>query len=254
MAILKIFKPHLVQNGKSDWAKTWWGMGGIRATWRFRIAKNSLLRYPRWPPQQPSWRCSIVSSPWALLQISLCHRLLTMVCHSSVCPSVTFHIFDISIRIVTMIAAVAAILKVFNCYLLPNKVGWSGNLVEGIGAWRFKIAKMVPFWYPRWPPWQSSWKPSNHICSRIVSLIELKRWEALACYGNTELLKSFCSNIQDGRYLEILQTTSPPKQCQTEPKLDGRHRGWHEDSELLKRSWNSSNKIRFWIAKGNLIW
>ena len=24
VAILKIFKPHLLQNGKSDWAKTWW--------------------------------------------------------------------------------------------------------------------------------------------------------------------------------------------------------------------------------------
>ena len=33
-----------------------------------------------------------------------------------------------------MMAAMAAILKVFNCYLLPNSVGWSGNLVEGTGA------------------------------------------------------------------------------------------------------------------------
>ena len=30
-----------------------------------------------------------------------------------------------------MMAAMAAILKVFNCYLLPNSVGWSRNLVEG---------------------------------------------------------------------------------------------------------------------------
>ena len=39
---------------------------------------------------------------------------------SSVCPSVTLHIFDISIRIISMMATMAATLKVFNCYLLPN--------------------------------------------------------------------------------------------------------------------------------------
>ena len=55
-----------------------------------------------------------------------------------------FSRFDISIRIISIMAAV---LKVFSCYLLPEpKVGWSGNLVEGIGAaWRFRIAKMVSF-------------------------------------------------------------------------------------------------------------
>ena len=45
-------------------------------------------------------------------------------------------------------ASPLAVLKVFNCYLLPNSVRWSGNLVEGIGAaWRFRIAKMVPVWF-----------------------------------------------------------------------------------------------------------
>ena len=39
---------------------------------------------------------------------------------SSVCLSVTFHILDISMRIGSMMAAMAAILKVFNCYLLQN--------------------------------------------------------------------------------------------------------------------------------------
>ena len=73
-----------------------------------------------WSPQQPSWRYSIVSSPVALFQVSWCRGLLTMVCPSSLCPSVTFHIFDISIRIVSMITAMAAILEVFSCYLLPT--------------------------------------------------------------------------------------------------------------------------------------
>ena len=66
---------------------------------------------------------------------------------SLVCPSVTFHIFDISIRIVSMMDATADILKVFSCYLFPKrKLDGEKNLVEGIRAtWRFRIAKMVPF-------------------------------------------------------------------------------------------------------------
>ena len=45
--------------------------------------------------------------------------------------------------------------------------------------------------------------------------------------SDSELLTLFCSDIQDGRHvghLEILQTISPPKPCQIEPKLYGRHR------------------------------
>ena len=35
-------------------------------------------------------------------------------------------------------------------------------------------------------------------------------WKALESYEDSEVLQSFCSNIQDGGYLEILQTMSPP--------------------------------------------
>ena len=52
-----------------------------------------------------------------------------MVHPSSVCPSVTFQILDISIRIVSMLAAMAAILKVFSCYLLPN------SKLDGVETW-----------------------------------------------------------------------------------------------------------------------
>ena len=45
----------------------------------------------------------------------------------------------------------------------------------------------------------------------MVSLIELLM-EGIGCYGNSELLKPFCSIIQDGRHLEIHQTASPLKQ------------------------------------------
>ena len=51
--------------------------------------------------------------------------------------------------------------------------------------------------------------------SRAKSWIELKlRGEALWQFGDSELLKLFRSDIQDGRHgshIEILQSTSPPK-------------------------------------------
>ena len=37
--------------------------------------------------------------------------------HMSIC---TFHIFDISIRMISMMAGIVTILKVFSCYLLLN--------------------------------------------------------------------------------------------------------------------------------------
>ena len=85
--LLKASSPNQTNRLSQKW------VGDIGATWRFSIAKTILLRYPWWPPQQPSWRSSIVSSAWALLQVSLCRGLLTMVCLSSICLSVTFHIF-----------------------------------------------------------------------------------------------------------------------------------------------------------------
>ena len=60
--ILKIVKSHLLPNGKSDWAKTWWeALGWLGDS---ELLKT-LLRYPRWLPQQHFWRSSIVSSPGA---------------------------------------------------------------------------------------------------------------------------------------------------------------------------------------------
>ena len=59
-----------------------------------------------------------------LLQVSFCRGLLTMVHLSSICPPITFLIFDIS-----MVEATAAILKVFNCYLLLN------HKMDGAKTW-----------------------------------------------------------------------------------------------------------------------
>ena len=113
----------------------------------------------------------------ALLQISWCCGLLSVVCPS------TYHIFDISGIV----------------------VGLSWNLVGGIGAtWRIRIAKIVAFWYPsrgghlenfqrtsapetwwrHWRPEDSelpkfsflrpSWNFSSKIPSQSASLSELK--------------------------------------------------------------------------------
>ena len=74
--------------------------GDMVMTWR--IAKTILLRCPRWLSQQPLLRSLIGSSPGALLHISLCRGQLTMVRLSFLCLSLTFHIFNISIRIISM--------------------------------------------------------------------------------------------------------------------------------------------------------
>ena len=100
--------------------------------------------------------------------------LLTMVHPSSIYPSVTFHISNISIRIVSIMAAMAVILKVFNCYLLPNRKS------DRLKAWLKALGQHGDLelkWFCsdiKWPPWQPSSKSSNHICSRTVCLIELK--------------------------------------------------------------------------------
>ena len=62
---------------------------------------------------------STMANITAIMKI-LCLGLLTMVGPSSVCPIVTFHSFDITIRSPQLLSA-------------PEEyVGWRGNLVEGI--------------------------------------------------------------------------------------------------------------------------
>ena len=100
-----------------------------------------------------------------------------------------------------------AILKFFKWYLLPNRkwdwaITWWGSFTM---TQRFRIAKIFPFWCPR-PPWGGwggggggSLNSSNDISSQTISQIELKldgrHWSS---YRDSELLKSFRSNIQDG--------------------------------------------------------
>ena len=145
-------------------------MGNITVTRRFRIAKFLPFRYPRWPPWQPSWSSSndISSQTIGLIESKLDwrHRSDIEIQNCLNCQPSWKSSNNIS----------SGYLVSFQLLSAPEQyIGWRGNLMEGIGAaWRFRIVKMIPFWYPRWPPWQLSWKSWNHICYRRLSLIELK--------------------------------------------------------------------------------
>ena len=96
------------------------------------------------------------------------------------------------------------------CQMKPKLVGWHWSHM------RFRIAKIIPFWYTTWLPCWPSWKSSNDISSQTVSRFELKLDGSLALeqHRDSEWLKSFRSDIQDGHHdshLENLQTTSAPK-------------------------------------------
>ena len=106
VAILKIFKPHLLHNGKSDWAKIWWEA--------FRRHGNLELLNIFCYDFHDGCRSSHLEE---LLLLALLELMPWSVDHglSLIRMSVgNFHILDISIRIVSMMAAMAAILKVFS--------------------------------------------------------------------------------------------------------------------------------------------
>ena len=221
--LLKIFKPRLLPNGVRLSLNL---VGGIGVTWRFRIAKffpfqyprwppwwpswkswndicfqtvsrielklcgrhfwdmeiqnfqTILLRYPRWPPQQPSWSSSIVS---------LCCSLLTMVCPSSVCPLATFHILDISIRIIYMMPTMTAILKVLNCYLLPNLKS------DGAETWLKAFGQHGDLELLKW--FRSDIQDGHHGSHRenlqITSAAECLVWLSLNLMGGIRVLWKF---------------------------------------------------------------
>ena len=64
-----------------------------------------------------------------------------------------------------------------------------------------------------------------HLLPNVKSDCTLTWWETLGRHGDSELLKSFCSDIQYGRlgcgHLENLQTVSTPERCRNKPKFGG---------------------------------
>ena len=146
----------------SDWAKTWWeALGWHGDSELLKTFCYVLLRYPLWPHFAPGQLM-----PWpvnhgpSLNRMSVSNFPHFRHLHQN-------HIHD---------GRQGGHLESLQLLSAPEQqVRWSRNLMEGIrAAWRFRITKMVPFWYPWWPPWQPSWKSSNHICYWTVSLIELK--------------------------------------------------------------------------------
>ena len=182
-------------------------MRSITVTHRFRIAKVVPFQYPRWPPRQPSWNFSNdISSKsishwaetlWEALERHRDSELLRLFCSDIQDGRHGGH------------------LEILQTTSPPKpKVGLSQNLMGSITVTqRFRIAKIAPFRYPRWPAILKFFK--RHLIPNNKSDWAETWWEALESYRDSELLKSFCSRIQDGRHgghLEILQTTSPPKQ------------------------------------------
>ena len=90
------------------------------------------------------------------------------------------------------------------------KTWWEASVIQ-----RFKIAKIVLFRYTKWlPRWPSCIQDGRHLLLNQKFDWAKTWWEASQWHRDSKLLKSFCSDIQDGHqggHLEILQTTSPPK-------------------------------------------
>ena len=132
---------------------------------------------------------------------------------------------DISIRNVSMMAARMTILKLLSAP--KQQIRGGGNLMEDIGAaWRFRIAKMVPFWYSRWPPWQPSRKFSNHICSRTEVWLSFNKMGGIKVLWKFRIAKivlfqypRWPSSWNSSNHISF-QTV-----CQIESKFDGRHQG-----------------------------
>ena len=148
VAILKIFKPHLLPKDKSDWAETWLEALGRHGD--LDLLKAFCYRI------QNGHHGNHLKDLQLLAHLELCSGTAYAVacCLLSVHPSLTFSHFG---------------------HLLQNrKLNWAG-MVGGIGAtWRVRMAKVFAFHYPKLQPLQPSWKPSNHMCSWMVSWNEPK--------------------------------------------------------------------------------
>ena len=206
LAILKVYKWHL-PNHQSDWAKSWWE---VSEQHRYTvIAKIVSFQYPRWPPRCPSWNSSNdissqTMSDWAKTwwEASECHRdyeLLKLFCSDIQDGRHVGHLESVQIT------------------SPKSSVRLSQILMGGIGAtWIFRIAKIVPFWYPRWPPWWPSWNSSNDILPNLTLNWAETWWEASKLHKDSALLKSFLLAVQDGHQdlgslLENLKNISAPK-------------------------------------------
>ena len=104
--------------------------------------------------------------------------------------------------------------KIFNWYR-PLTWTYSIILLDYIDPWKFRtaiIASQYPWWLSYGGLILKLFKP--HLLPNLQSDWAKTWWEALRGHGDSNLLKCFHSNIQDGchgSHLENLQTTSAPK-------------------------------------------
>ena len=160
-------------------------MGVITVIQRFRIAEIIPFQYPRWPPRglleilqrtsPPKHKSDWAKTWWEASEWHRGSELLKLFC---------------SVPISKMVAMVA-ILKFFKRHLLPNrKFDWAKTWLEASVTQRFRIAKIVPFQCPKF--FKQHFLP-NHTSDWAETW-----WEALEHSRDSELLKSFPSDIQDG--------------------------------------------------------
>ena len=183
-AILKFFKRHL-PNGKSDWAETWWEVSGRLNIQNCSIRSVSISRM-----------AAILNF---LYDISRTESQFVLVLDGGYRGDT--NIQNCSIRSVS-ISKMATILKFFKRHLTQDrKVRLSWNLLGGIGTtWRFSIAKIVSFRYPRWPMAAIFKLFKRHILSNGNSDWADTWWEISGRHGDSELLKSIRSHC----HLELL--------------------------------------------------
>ena len=160
-------------------------VGGIEATWRLRTAKIVSFRCPGWPPDA-SWK-RWEASEW----------------HGN---SVLLKSFRSNIQDGRHGGHLENLQTI--CSRTISRI--NSNLVGGIEeTWKFRIAKIIPVRYPRWPPWPPSWDSSKHLLPNS-RLDWAETWcEASEIHRDSESLKLFCSDIQDGPPAAILKIFKP---------------------------------------------
>ena len=108
-------------------------------------------------------------------------------------------------------------------------------------AWRFRIAKMVPFWNRNWPPWQPSWKSLNHICSKTEVWISLNMIAVLWKFRIAKIVLFQCPrwppSWKSSNYTSYQNRKSDWVETWREAS------GWHGESEWLHRSVSISKMV-----------
>ena len=158
---MRLLKRHLLSNLKSVWAETWWD--ALRGH-----ADPELLKSLRFDIQDWHHDDHLENFKWHLLPNAnsgwdkTWWEALGRHGDSELLKSFRSDIQD---------GRHGGPLEIVQMASPPGQVGLNLNLMGGIGAtWRFRIAKIVPLWYPRWPPWRSVWNSSNHISFHTASL------------------------------------------------------------------------------------